>query len=530
MSDQTPNNEPGSREVVITGPAWRAPEPELPAQRLTTRELIARAEYLDQIAHTGSPADRADAVRELDAVWDEAERRAESHPATSMPAQVAGYIGLVREDDDYALAAETATWRAQLDALLQPVDILAEDREPASIPTAHDLDADRATADPVRPWGRDAAHELTLEERADRAQSLTQAAGVDAAGPAIATDPDTDIYTDPTTGDTVRLDGQPGAPATSAPPSTSASSATSTATEASDVVELRASDEAAHEATGDWDKASTIAERDGYVVFDPATPGGFRALHTDERDALVADARTAPPRWTADDHEAYLDSRRGATTAYNPAAEYGDPGWREPASDAEAAARTAWLAESTPPAPGWPSRPLTPVEDALAHAQERGVLSNRAHDSDPYAWVEYQRLHALDRLAPLPVYDALDGLPLDEHGQPDTLAGPDRHEGEQVAREPRADEAAFDDRDASTQREALDDPDRLRQRIENLRDSLAGEAQKSVPDEDEQRREQLARWYDDDHRVQSDPDLDSGQDTHSGHSGEGGADELGWGR
>lgn len=526
MSDHTPDNTSSASEAVTKDPGWPAPDPTspdqtLPARRLTTRELIARAEHLDQIAHTGSPPDRAAAVRELDAVWDEAERRADGHPATSIPAQVAGYIGLIREDYDHALAAETATWRAQLDTLLQPIDILAEDRDPASIATAHDLDADRATADratadPERTWGRDAAHELTLEERADRAQSLAQAAGVDVAG----YDPRTDIYTDPTTGEVIRLGGQPGAAATSGPSAVSDDG----------VVAVRAPEKADAEATGDWDKASAIAERDGLVVFDPTAPGGFRALHTDERDALVADVRPAPPRWTVDDHGAYLDSRPGSTTAYNPAAEYGDPGWREPASDAEAAARTAFITENTPPAAGWPTRPLTPVENALADAQERAVLSGRAHDSDPSAWAEHQRLRALDRLAPLPAHDALDDLPRDEHGQPDTLTAPDWHDEGGVVRDHWTDEAAFDDRDASTQREALDDPDRLRQRIENLRASRAAQAVEDVPDEDEQRREQLARWYDDDHRALTDPDLDTGQGTHSGHSGEGGADELGWGR
>jgi len=46
--------------------------------------------------------------------------------------------------------------------------------------------------------------------------------------------------------------------------------------------------------------------------------------------------------WTADEQEAYLDSRP-AGGPYNPTAEYGDPDWREPESDDEAAARTAHL-------------------------------------------------------------------------------------------------------------------------------------------------------------------------------------------
>ena len=46
--------------------------------------------------------------------------------------------------------------------------------------------------------------------------------------------------------------------------------------------------------------------------------------------------------WTAAESEAYLDSRPVAGP-YNPAAEYGDPDWREPESDDEAAPRTAHL-------------------------------------------------------------------------------------------------------------------------------------------------------------------------------------------
>jgi hypothetical protein len=223
-------------------------------------------------------------------------------------------------------------------------------------------------------------------------------------------------------------------------------------------------------------------------------------------------------RWPSEWHEAYLDSRPDATTTYDPAAEYGDPDWREPASEAEAAARTAWLAENTPPAPGWPTRPLTRVESALEDAQERAVLSDRAHDSDPYARAEYQQLQALDRLAPLPAHDALDDLPCDEHSRPDTFAATwGWHGGDQVVRDHLADEAAFEGRDAGERFEAPDDPDRLRQRIENLRALAAQGAHEIVPD-DEYRREQLARWHDDDHATHADTD-----------SRERGG-ELGWGR
>ncbi len=228
--------------------------------------------------------------------------------------------------------------------------------------------------------------------------------------------------------------------------------------------------------------------------------------------------RTTRP-WPAERHEAYLDSRPDATTVYNPAAEYGDADWREPASDVEAAARTTWLAKNTPPAPVRPSRRLTEVEDALEGAQERAVLSDRAHDSDPYAWAEYQRLQALDRLAPLPAHDALDDLPRDERGRPDTLAAAGWLVEDQIVSDHLADEAAFDDRDPSAHLEAPDDPDRLRQRIENLRALAPQSAHESIPDE-EQRREQLARWHDDDHATRTD----------TGDSGDDGVGVPGWGR
>lgn len=254
--------------------------------------------------------------------------------------------------------------------------------------------------------------------------------------------------------------------------------------------------------------------------------------------------------WPAEWHAAYLDSRPDETSRYNPAAEYGDPDWREPASDVEAAARTTWLAENTPPTPGWPSRPLTEVENALEDAQERAVLADRAHDPDPYAWAEFQRLQALDRLAALPAHDALDDLPRDRHGAPDTLAARGWLVEDQIVSDHRAEEAAFDGRDAGdhvdgrggpftdTQgrwwpstgawaagtgdsnrahdigyREGPDDPGRLGQRIEELRASLGAEAVERVPDEGEQRREQLARWHEDDQATRIDADSrDSGDD------------------
>ncbi|GAA4906538.1 hypothetical protein EV188_103487 [Actinomycetospora succinea] len=507
-----------SEEAPAEAPRWPTPGLTVPVGELTARELIARAERCDELAHTGSPADQAAARRDLDAAWAEAERRADGHPAVSIPAQVAGYIGLVREDYDHALAAESTTWRQELDHALRPLEI--DDSGPRQvIPTAHVLTADQASADPEGGWRPYAAQELTLEERADRAQSLAQGAGVDVAG----YDPDADIYTDPETGQVVRLDGR----------------ATEGATPAF------AGGDAARgaEPTGDWDAAFAIAERDGHVAFDPAEPGGFRALTAGEHQALTDQVRaTQPDTWTATQHEAYLDSRPDETAPYNPAAEYGEPDWREPASDAEAAARTAWLDEHTAPAPGWRPRPLTEVETAWQDAQERAVLSDRAHDSDPYAWAEAQRLEVLTDLAPLPARDALDDLPLDEQGQPDTLAGREWDDGAVGNGGADSREGPFTDTQGQSwpstgawaagtcdpardhdddQLEAPDDPQRLNRRMDDLRVTLAA-WDANADGENEQRLEQLARWHENDNGVADTAEVQDGETVHDG-ANEGGS-------
>ena len=455
--------------TVEADPAWPTPDPTLPPEQLTDRELIARAAYCDEIAHTGSPDDQAAALRELDAAWDEAERRAAGQPPVSVPAQVAGYIGLVREDDDQALGAEAATWRQQLDTALP------------SSGHALDLAADRV---PSTAAARGAGGELTVGERADRAQSLAQAAGLDVAG----YDPDTDVYTDPDTGQVVRLDGLPAA---------------------------------GTQGAVDWEASSAIAERVGFVLVDPTAPGGVRPLTADERATLAEQVRngqaTPPARWTADEHEAYLDSRPDETSPFDPAADYGDPVWREPASDTEAAARTAWLEENTPPAPGWSLPPSTEVDDALDAARERAIHSDSAHDHDPNAWAEYQRLEALAELAPLPERDALDDLPRIGRDELDRGSVQDWHGDDRHVREHVADKEGFDDsRSGGSSTGAVttkaagadgplaaddaaqsDDPERLRQRVEDLRAMLAAR-EASVEGE---RREQLLRWHDDDHRA-----------------------------
>ncbi|PVZ08235.1 hypothetical protein [Actinomycetospora cinnamomea] len=483
-------NEPTDEHArtVEAETAWPTPDPTLPPEQLTDRELIARAAYCDEIAHTGSPADQAAALRDLDAAWDEAERRAAGQPPVSVPAQVAGYIGLVREDDDHALAAEAATWRQQLDTALP------------SSGHALDLAADRI---PSTAAARGAGGELTVGERADRAQSLAQAAGLDVAG----YDPDTDVYTDPDTGQVVRLDGLPAA---------------------------------GNQGAVGWEASSAIAERDGFVLLDRTALGGVRPLAADERATLAEQVRngqsTPPARWTAGEHEAYLDSRPGETSPFNPAADYGDPDWREPASDAEAVARTAWLEENTPPAAGWSLPPSTEVDDALNDARERAIHSDWAHDHDPYAWAQYRRLEALAELAPLPERDALNDLPRIGRDEPDRglvqdWHGEDRHVTENVAHK----EGFDDSRSGGSSTGAVttkaagahgpvtaddapqpDGPERLRQRVEDLRATIAGR-EASV---DGERRDQLIRWHDDDHRA-TDVQLDTRGD---------GDGEPGWAR
>jgi hypothetical protein len=471
---------PSSAEAAASDLDW--PMLVLPPEQLTDRELIARAEYCDQIARTGRPADRAAALRDLDAARDEAERRAEGEPADSVAAQVAGYIGLVREDDDQALASKAAIWRRQLDAVLPPAVLPPSDRALADVPVqrgsaALGPDSDEAPLDerqlqellvnetplrralirgsftdgitpvPVQSRGRDRTDGeavLTVEQRADRAQSLAQGAGVDVAG----YDPDTDVYTDPDTGQTVRLDGRP--------------------------------------------------------------------------------ADGPPTGWAADGHEAYLDSRPDETSAsswaYNPGAEYGDPDWREPASDDEAAARTAWLDENTAPATGWVRRPPTEAEDALDNAGEQAVLSDRAHDHDPVAWAEYQRLLALSELAPL-------------SDQPDALDRRQAEEAEEMAVEEaeryvdhegqswpsvdawvtaRADPAKVADTSHP------DDLPRLRQRLADLQAQQSTEA--DGEQEADQRREQLARWHHDDYGstdTATTADAAGSADIDAGGAGEG---------
>lgn len=294
---------------------------------------------------------------------------------------------------------------------------------------------------------------------------------------------------------------------------------------------------------------ATVPGRGSPSVAEPLE-GVLRAQRREADDPAASSTARGTAGWTAEQHVTYLDGRPDAARPYNPAAEYGDQDWREPASDAEAAARAAWLAENTSPASGMVGRPLTEVEDALDDAQERAVLSDRAHDPDPSAWAEYDRLVALDQLAPLATdRDALDDLTQDdlpdESSRDRASSGQDGWQLEdRVLRDYLSDEAALAGRSRTdgskgedgpfidtqgrrwastgpwaagtcdpakaTNTTQPDDIDRLRRRLEDLRSERAARHQADpgvdMDVESEQRREQLARWHDDDTSARGDTD------------------------
>lgn len=92
--------------------------------------------------------------------------------------------------------------------------------------------------------------------------------------------------------------------------------------------------------------------------------------------------------WTAAEQEAYLDSRP-VGGLYNPATEYGDPDWREPESDEEAAARTAHLdaAPRDPETAAWVERvaALSAEEKALIDTGIELEHARATHDPDEVA-------------------------------------------------------------------------------------------------------------------------------------------------
>jgi hypothetical protein len=52
-----------------------------------------------------------------------------------------------------------------------------------------------------------------------------------------------------------------------------------------------------------WDEALTVADRDGFVLFDPETPGGFRALTDAEHHDLIDSIRAGAPHHAVADGE-----------------------------------------------------------------------------------------------------------------------------------------------------------------------------------------------------------------------------------
>lgn len=92
--------------------------------------------------------------------------------------------------------------------------------------------------------------------------------------------------------------------------------------------------------------------------------------------------------WTAAEQEAYLGSRP-IGGPYNPAADYGDPDWREPESDDEAAARTAHLDAQPrdPETTAWVERiaAISAEEKALIDAGIELEHARATHDPDEIA-------------------------------------------------------------------------------------------------------------------------------------------------
>ncbi len=221
---------------------------------------------------------------------------------------------------------------------------------------------------------------------------------------------------------------------------------------------------------------------------------------------MTDNPRNATQRWTGDEHAAYLESR-GEVAGYNPAAEYGDPDWREPASDAEAAARVAYLdthrsSAAPPPRP----RDLTEVERAIEDAAERAVLADRAHDPDPAAWAEYERLLALDSLTPLPTQQ-------DDHGGSREGWAVD----EQIMAHHLRDEAALGHPRQATPAAPADREGPIGAGLDPLSRSPSGlgaGAQDAADDLSDARRDQLNRWHQDDQDDDRQRDYDA-----SGHSG-----------
>ncbi len=136
----TPDREPDADGVAASGATALQPEghtamktatissSDLPRKQqsdrpsgegdLSARELVAVAERHAAAGEQGG----------LDAVRAEAEHRARDQAPASLSAQIAGYIGLLAEDTDHALADEAHAWGRELHRTLDPAD----DAVPAS--------------------------------------------------------------------------------------------------------------------------------------------------------------------------------------------------------------------------------------------------------------------------------------------------------------------------------------------------------------------------------------------------------------
>ena len=144
-----------------------------------------------------------------------------------------------------------------------------------------------------------------------------------------------------------------------------------------------------------WDEAFSIADRDGYVMFDPTAPGGFRSLAPDERTAL-SEAAAGSERSESEGSEELADSQVSSEPAE-------DAGWWE--TDAGRARIGQWAAENADPAKA--------VDDSYPDDPEK--LQQRLDDLrvrlTGYTWREgVDRDEALaDRRQQLGYWYALDG-------------------------------------------------------------------------------------------------------------------------
>jgi hypothetical protein len=186
-----------------------------------------------------------------------------------------------------------------------------------------------------------------------------------------------------------------------------------------------------------WDEALAVADRDGFVLFDPEAPGGFRALTSVEHRELIDAVRAGTPAGittTGADDDAPEEKRAESAEQDRDGYRWGDmpagTGAFRGESESESDSESGPTGESAALVEG---EPWFETEEAVA-ARERWAIEN----ADP--------AKALD----------------DSHP---------------------------------------DDPEVLRRRIDDIRTRLTGYTWRDGVDRDEalaDRREQLARWYADD--------------------------------